>query len=77
MYKPYIRSPERITGTTYSFSSDLWSFGLVLYELYTLTYPYNSKGGSLELIDSITQYPEPTIISSPDTAMLHDFLCKM
>ena len=72
-----IRSPERITGATYSFSSDLWSFGLVLYELYTLAYPYNSKGDSLELIESLTQSPEPTIPCTEETLLLHDFMAKM
>jgi len=70
-------SPERITGTAYSFSSDIWSFGLILYELFTQTYPYNSKGGSLELIDSVMQYPEPSIVKSDETALLSGFLCKM
>ena len=33
-------SPERITGKKYSYSSDIWSLGLVIYELATGKEPY-------------------------------------
>lgn len=33
-------SPERITGNNYSFPSDIWSVGLVIYELATGEEPY-------------------------------------
>ena len=35
-------SPERITGKKYSYSSDIWSVGLVIYELATGMEPYES-----------------------------------
>lgn len=36
---PYM-SPERMEGEKYGFEADIWSLGIVLYELITGSYPY-------------------------------------
>lgn len=39
---PYYLSPELITQKPYSFPSDIWSLGVLLYELCTFTTPFNA-----------------------------------
>ena len=40
---PYYLSPEIIENKPYTFSSDMWSLGVVLYELCTLKPPFNAE----------------------------------
>ena len=40
---PYYLSPEICTGKAYSFKSDIWSLGCVLYELCTLQHAFDSN----------------------------------
>jgi len=40
---PYYLSPEIIENKPYNFSSDIWSLGVVLYELCTLKPPFNAE----------------------------------
>lgn len=54
-------SPERIMGKEYSYSSDIWSLGLVLFELATGVFPYNFSKVYIEHVDSILNDPEPTL----------------
>ena len=42
---PYYLSPEIVNNLPYSFKSDIWSLGVVLYELCMLKPPFD--GGSL------------------------------
>ena len=42
---PYYLSPEIIESQPYSFKSDIWSLGVLLYEMCALTPPFNA--GSL------------------------------
>jgi NIMA (never in mitosis gene a)-related kinase len=40
---PYYLSPEIIQGTPYSFKSDIWSLGVMLYELCALKPPFDGS----------------------------------
>ena len=40
---PYYLSPEIIEGKPYSFASDIWSLGVILYELCALKPPFNAQ----------------------------------
>ena len=39
---PYYMSPELYNNKKYSFKTDIWSLGVILYELMTLRLPYNA-----------------------------------
>lgn len=45
---PYYLSPELINGKMYSFKSDIWSLGVILYELCALRPPFD--GSSLTFL---------------------------
>ena len=40
---PYYLSPEIIEGLPYSFKSDVWSLGVLLYEMCTLKPPFQAQ----------------------------------
>lgn len=40
---PYYLCPEIINGQTYRYQSDIWSLGILLYELTTLNYPFKGQ----------------------------------
>mmetsp|Transcript_75245 Transcript_75245/g.156730 ORF Transcript_75245/g.156730 Transcript_75245/m.156730 type:complete len:480 (-) Transcript_75245:197-1636(-) len=57
---PYYLSPEIIEDRPYNFRSDIWSLGVVLYEMTTLKHPFDAD--SLVLLASKIlndQYPPP------------------
>lgn len=54
-------SPERMQGLEYNYSSDLWSLGLILYELSTGKYPYPLNGGYIEIIQNIVTSNSPLL----------------
>ena len=43
---PYYIAPEIIKGKRYSFEADIWSMGILLYEMCALCYPFDSESGS-------------------------------
>ena len=63
-------SPERIVGKEYSYSSDIWSLGLVIYELATGIFPYNENDYLMQ-IKKIVDDPEPSL---PDNGLYSEDL---
>jgi serine/threonine protein kinase len=54
-------APERANGDSYSFSSDVWSFGMVGYEMATGVYPFPSMTNFPQLHDALFNRPEPRL----------------
>lgn len=67
-------SPERIAGKNYSYGTDIWSFGLVIYELATGEYPYGSGNDFLVQIAKILDGPEPSLPKNIFSPELEHFL---
>ena len=40
---PYYISPEIVSNRPYSFATDIWSLGVILYEMCTLRPPFDAK----------------------------------
>lgn len=57
---PYYYSPEMCKGQTYGTKSDIWSLGILLYEMCTLEYPFKGKNYS-QLIEQITSQKQNDI----------------
>jgi len=57
-------SPERINGKRYSYSSDIWSLGLVLFEIAIGKFPYPKPSTYIEMMETIMNSPELVL---PDT----------
>ena len=47
-------SPERLKGETYRASSDMWSLGLMLIELWTGEYPFPFAETPIDLMEEVT-----------------------
>jgi NIMA (never in mitosis gene a)-related kinase len=71
---PYYLSPEVCQGKSYSFASDIWSLGCVLYELCALRVPFDAKNLA-GLVDKICDRPAPDIPSSYSAELRH--VCRM
>lgn len=68
-------SPERATGKVYSYRSDVWSTGMVIYELATGKFPYTTKG-FMDLYECLTTKPEPRLDPNAFPVALCDFVEK-
>ena len=69
-------SPERITGKKYSYSSDIWSVGLVIYELATGKEPYGEGDDFLTQITKIVENDEPRLDNNIFSKEFCDFIEK-
>jgi len=71
-------SPERISGKSYSYDSDLWSLGLLLIECALGEYPYKSTSkepmGFWELLDFIVKSPVPDLPQNKFSPEFADFI---
>jgi len=69
-------SPERMDGKQYSFSSDIWSIGMVVYEMTTGINPY-PENNPLELHEHIMSRPSPSLAGVPKLSPeIVDFVAK-
>jgi len=66
-------SPERCLGEEYSFPSDIWSLGMVTYELATGEYAFGKVLSFVELFQHLVEKPEPRI----DSASYPHALCDL
>jgi len=57
-------SPERVLGEEYSFPADIWSLGLIVFELASGSYPYGSIPSFPVLFDNLCSKAEPRLESS-------------
>merc|ERR1719443_482036 len=75
---PYYLSPEIIEDKPYNFKSDIWSCGVVLYEMTTLKHPFDAD--SLVILASKIlkdQYPPPDAMYTADLKeLIRRMLCK-
>mmetsp|Transcript_53769 Transcript_53769/g.149194 ORF Transcript_53769/g.149194 Transcript_53769/m.149194 type:complete len:334 (-) Transcript_53769:112-1113(-) len=68
-------SPERALGKDYSYRSDIWSAGMVIYELATGKYPFTTKV-FLELYECLCVKPEPRLDGDKFPEALCDFVAQ-
>lgn len=54
-------SPERMNSEDYSYPSDIWSLGLILYELATGQYAYSECKTFLEMRETILSIDTPKL----------------
>jgi serine/threonine protein kinase len=72
---PYYLSPEICMEKPYSFASDMWALGCILYEIATLRVPFDAS--SLQsLMNKITRGPTP-VIPSTYSAELRQIGCEL
>ena len=57
-------APERIDGGSYSFPSDVWSFGLIMMTLATGKLPIDTSSGYWSMLHSIRDMPPPDLEST-------------
>mmetsp|Transcript_7255 Transcript_7255/g.13430 ORF Transcript_7255/g.13430 Transcript_7255/m.13430 type:complete len:202 (+) Transcript_7255:632-1237(+) len=68
-------SPERMEHATYNYSADIWSLGLVLFELASGFHPYPVTHNIIEMIENIRNLPPPTL-SNQHSPELVDFISQ-
>mmetsp|Transcript_27034 Transcript_27034/g.87300 ORF Transcript_27034/g.87300 Transcript_27034/m.87300 type:complete len:209 (-) Transcript_27034:941-1567(-) len=54
-------APERLSGASYSYAADIWSFGLIILELALGRYPYDKTGNYFQLLANIMEMPPPCV----------------
>jgi serine/threonine protein kinase len=68
-------SPERCLGKDYSFNSDIWSVGVVIYELATGKHPFLAQS-LLDLFQKLTSAQEPRMDSEKYSEDLCGFIAS-
>lgn len=67
-------SPERAQGEDYSLASDIWSVGMVVYELATGKYPFANIESFPHLYQHLCEEPEPRLPDGPYSPELAEFV---
>lgn len=67
-------SPERLQGQSYSYTSDVWSVGIMAVELATGKYPYDTTGGLYALMGRVLESPPPVPPPGEFTPAFCDFI---
>lgn len=72
----YYMAPERITGQSYTITSDVWSTGVTLLEVAQHRFPFPADGtemqpraGLIDLLTYIVRQPIPTLKDEPDASI--------
>ncbi|KAL2289574.1 hypothetical protein FJTKL_01832 [Diaporthe vaccinii] len=72
----YYMAPERITGQTYTITSDVWSTGVTLLEVAQHRFPFPADGtemqpraGLIDLLTYIVQQPIPKLKDEPEAGI--------
>jgi serine/threonine-protein kinase len=77
MGTPYYMSPEQIRGLKVGQQSDIFSFGVLLYELLTSTLPFPGEEPTTVIYKIVHEPPEPLTISEIATyPELHELVLK-
>ena len=56
---PYYMAPELFDEIPYSFPADIWSLGVLLYEMCCLQYPFKPDDGSYTSLGRLVKRREP------------------
>jgi len=76
----YYMAPERITGQSYTITSDVWSTGVTLLEVAQHRFPFPADGtemqpraGLIDLLTYIVKQPPPKLKDEPDITWSDNF----
>lgn len=71
-------SPERLDSSQYSFPSDIWGLGIIIYEMVTGKNPYPPTDKPLILYEQMMQEDAPDLDKVPGVSeSLKDFIKGM